>query len=165
MTTSEHLPWIYQGQPLLEMPEGLEGFVYVITLPDDRKYIGQKKLTFRRTKTVKGKRVRAVVESDWRDYFGSSDEVKELVKSAGSAGFKREILHLCQTKSAMNYIECLLIFSTGALLSDKYVNKWVSAKINKSTVVGKIQQTDIFPVVSAVHTVKTPKRAPKKNVK
>lgn len=161
MTSSNHEPWIYKGVALQEMPEGYEGFVYRITLPDGRLYIGQKKNTFRRTKTLKGKRVRRVVESDWRDYFGSSDEIKDLVKANGSAGFKREILYLCQTKSAMNYIECLLILSSGALLSDRYVNKWVSVKINKGTVLGKISHLEALPDVDLSEQPAKPKRKPK----
>lgn len=158
MISSDHKPWIYQGAALLEMPEGYEGFVYLITLPDGRKYYGQKKNTFKRTKVVAGKRTRRTIESDWRDYFSSSDEIKELVKTQGSDGFRREILHLCQTKSSMNYLESLYILSSGALLSDAYVNKWVSIKINKSTVIGKIDQTAYTPTAELIEIAARPKR-------
>lgn len=130
---------MYKGEPIQEIPAGYEGFVYKITCPDGRLYIGQKKLTFRRTKTVAGKKIRKTVESDWQDYWSSSDEIKELVKTQGDCGFKREILYLCATKSMMNYIESCLIFSSGALLSERYINKWISVKINKSTVFNKIE--------------------------
>jgi hypothetical protein len=152
--------WTYNGQMITEMPVGYEGFVYRITLPDSRYYIGQKKLSFRKTKIVRGKKVRSVVESDWRDYYGSSDEVKEMVAKLGPGGFKREILYLCQTKSLMNYIEAALIFSTGSLLSDKFVNKWVSTRINASTVVGKIQEHYHLPEFELIETV--PKKSKKK---
>ena len=159
MTSNSHSPWVYKGENLLEMPDGYEGFVYRITLPDGRMYIGQKKNTFKRTKTLKGKKVRQIVESDWQDYYGSSDEVKQLVATLGSAGFKREILYLCQTKSLMNYLEACLIFSTGALLSDKYVNRWVSTRINASTVVGKLQEHSHLPEFELIEReLKKPKK-------
>jgi hypothetical protein len=151
--------WTYKGQPVTEMPVGYEGFVYRITLPDGRFYIGQKKLTFRKTKTVKGKKVRQLVESDWQDYFGSSDEVKDLVSKLGPDGFRREILYLCQTKSIMNYVEACLIFSTGSLLSDKFVNRWVSTRINSGTIVGKIQEHYHLPEFQLIEKeLKKPKK-------
>jgi hypothetical protein len=155
--TSTNSPWIYKGEPIVEMPLGYEGFVYLITCPDGRLYIGQKKLTFKRTKIVGGKRLRKTVESDWQEYWSSSDEIKELVKKS-TDGFKREILYLCQTKSAMNYIEACLIFSSGALLSDQYINKWVSTKINKSTIVGKIKFHHALPEFELIEVAKKTKK-------
>lgn len=123
--------WLYNGEPLIEPPEGYIGFVYVVTLPDERKYIGKKLWNFKKVKTLKGKRKHYTVESDWKTYFGSSEEVKTLVAEAGPENFKREIIHLCKTKSELNYMETWEIFKNHALLDDKYVNGWVSCRINK----------------------------------
>lgn len=153
--------WSHAGNPVTEMPAGYEGFVYRITMPDGRYYIGQKKISFKRTKIVKGKKIRSTVESDWRDYFGSSEEVKQLVLTLGPGEFEREILYFCQTKSAMNYIEAALILSTGSLLSDKFANKWVSMRINAGTVRGKIAEHYHWPEFDLIET---PVKKPKKKV-
>lgn len=130
--------WIHDGKEIEEPPEGYVGFVYIITLPDGRKYVGKKLWNFTRTKTIKGKRKKVVMESDWKTYYGSSDEVKKLVAELGGGKFKREILHLCKTKSELNYLETWEIFNRKCLLDESYVNGWVSVKINKRTVIGKI---------------------------
>ena len=59
------------------------GFVYVITyLSNKKRYVGKKLFkSTRRLAPLKGKtRKRKVVkESDWKDYFGSSEEVKLIL--------------------------------------------------------------------------------------
>lgn len=131
-----------------EAPEGYVGFVYVIEcLVDGKLYVGKKLLTSTRRimKTVtlksgvkKKKKVKVVSDSDWKDYYGSSEVVKKLVEELGKDKFKRTILHLCKTKSECSYLETWEIFSRHALLKETYWNGWVSCKIHKSTVIGKI---------------------------
>ena len=71
--------WTYQNQIVEEIPEGYIGFVYLITnLKTGQKYIGKKLAQFKRTKPpLKGKKLkrRSTVESDWREYWGSSDRL------------------------------------------------------------------------------------------
>ena len=130
-------PWYYNEKPFEseDIPETAIGFVYLITLPDDRKYIGRKGFysTIRKP-PLKGKtRKRKVVkESDWKNYFGSSDEMKELLLTNGPNGFRREILRLCSSKSELSYFETKEIFVRDALLKDDYINKWLTAQINGS---------------------------------
>jgi hypothetical protein len=135
-----HNDWIYNETTLTEPPAGYIGFIYLIELPDDRLYVGKKLFNFRKTRQVKGKKKKYLAESDWRCYYGSSDEVKTLVKELGPAQFKRTILHLCKTKSELNYMETWEIFKRHVLLDEKYVNGWVSCKIHKGTVFGKINK-------------------------
>ena len=93
--------WIYEGEEFAPEYESLEhwvGFVYVITeLNTDMKYVGKKffhrKKTLPITKTRK-RRKHTRVESDWKDYFGSSVKVQELREQYGADAFKREILSL-----------------------------------------------------------------------
>jgi hypothetical protein len=153
--------WTYQGKEITEVPFGYVGFVYKITTPNGKFYIGQKLFNFKRTKVVKGTKVRRTVESDWVDYYGSSDEVKQMVVDLGPENFKREILYFCQSKSVMNYVESTLILSSGALLSEQYLNKWVSVKINASTVVGKINEHFHFPAFDLIEKEVKPKRIKK----
>lgn len=133
--------WIYNGKPIVEPPEGYIGFIYIIYLPDGRKYVGKKLWNFKKTKQVKGKKKRYLAESDWKTYFGSSDEVKELVAQLGVDKFDREILHMCKTKGELNYMETWEIFKRQALLDDTYVNGWVSCKIHKAHVVKSVDKT------------------------
>jgi hypothetical protein len=51
------MTWIYEKEPLTEIPEGAIGFVYLITnQANGMKYIGKKFLTKAGYKQVKGKR-------------------------------------------------------------------------------------------------------------
>ena len=121
-----------------EMIEDYIGFVYCITdLRNNKKYIGKKLFTStRRLAPLKGKSRKRVVkkESDWQDYYGSSEEVKLLVEELGPNNFKREILHLCNTKGEMGYLEAKEQFDRNVLLSDEYYNGIINCKIHRSHV-------------------------------
>jgi 3'-phosphoadenosine 5'-phosphosulfate sulfotransferase len=97
--------WLYQGQPF-EDPGIYYGFVYIIINKlDNRKYIGKKFFWSSKTKQIKGKKKKIKVESDWKDYWSSSEEVKKDVAELGEENFTKEILHLCKTKGTANYYE------------------------------------------------------------
>lgn len=129
--------WYFQGKEFKTEDIGdYVGFVYEITnVENGRKYIGKKNFWSRKTlPPLKGqKRKRKVVkESDWQDYFGSSEEVKELVEQRGREIFDREILHLCKNKGSLSYMETKEILSRDALLRDDYYNGIVQCRINKN---------------------------------
>ena len=126
--------WIYDGKPFSETPEEYQGFVYEITeLDTGKKYIGKKNFwkpkTLPITKTRK-RRVKTRVESDWKDYFGSSKEVQELVEQKGAVNYRREILKMCKSKGEMSYYEAKLQFENDVLLSDEYYNEFIGCKIH-----------------------------------
>jgi hypothetical protein len=102
--------WIYNGEPFTsEMIGDYQGFVYEITdLQTNRKYIGKKFFYSMRQKLVKGKKKRIKSESDWKEYWSSSKQVKDIVESKGKQNLRREILKLCKKKSACNYWELKL---------------------------------------------------------
>ena len=132
--------WIYNDEEYVDTPEEYQGFVYVITeLDTGKKYIGKK--NFWRPKTLpknskRNRRVRTRVESDWRDYYGSSKEVQQLVEDKGTENYSREILRLCKTKGAMSYYEAKLQFQYDVLLSDEYYNEFIGCKIHSRHVKG-----------------------------
>jgi len=100
--------WLYQGQMLLSIPEGIVGFVYCITVnATGQKYIGKKSVVSRTSKRKPGKtrRTWTTKESDWRNYYSSSAEVKDLVNRLGPGAITREVLHLCASKGEMSYLE------------------------------------------------------------
>lgn len=126
--------WLYLGKPIDEESLGdFVGFVYIITnIESQRKYIGKKLFKFKRTKTIKGKKKKLLIESDWREYWGSNKVLQEEVSTLGETQFKREILRLCKSKGELNYFEAKYQFVMGALESEHYYNEWISAKIHKA---------------------------------
>jgi hypothetical protein len=126
-------PWIYRGEVFQDSQIGkYVGFVYVIeNLLDGRRYIGQKLFTKAKTRMNNGKKVKSRVVSTWRDYYGSNEDIQNDVKLFGRGNFKRTILHLCESKSLMNYLELLEIVRNEALLGENFYNKWLSFKCSK----------------------------------
>lgn len=127
--------WLYEGQPFdSDMIGDYVGFVYLITnLDNDKKYIGKKWFwSTKKLPPLKGKkRKRTVVkESDWKQYYGSSEEVKLLLEQLGKDNFKREILRLCKTKGECTYYEAKLQFDFDVLLRDDYYNEFIGCKIH-----------------------------------
>lgn len=110
------------------------GFVYLITeIETDMKYVGKK--LFHRKKTLpplKGKtrKRRSLVESDWRTYYGSSENVKKALEERGENAYHREILHLCKTKGDCSYLEAKEQFERDVLLRDDYYNGIINCRIN-----------------------------------
>lgn len=132
------MTWLYEGKLFSsEDIDGHAGFVYEITdTLNGKKYIGKKKLSATRTlKPLKGqKRKRKVVsESDWMDYYGSSEEVKALVEEFGADRFSRKILRLCKTTAEMSYYEMKEQVENDVLLKpDEYYNAFVGGKIHRN---------------------------------
>lgn len=128
--------WYYKGKEFTSEDIGDHiGFVYCITdLSNNMKYIGKKGLiSVRRLPPLKGqkRRRRKVVETDWKKYYGSSEEVKLLVEEKGSDNFHREIIHLCTMKGEMTYLEAKEQFVRDVLLKpDEYYNKFIGCKLH-----------------------------------
>jgi hypothetical protein len=127
---------MYQGKPVEEISEEYEGFVYLITnLIDNRKYVGKKLARFKTTKPpLKGKKNkrRGYKESDWREYWGSSDRLNEDVKALGEQNFSREILYFCKSRAEMSYIEAREQFDRRVLETDEYYNGIINVRVGGS---------------------------------
>ena len=131
--------WYYNGEEFTsEMIEDNVGFVYIITnVSNNKKYVGKKTLVSKRKlPPLKGKKRRRtkIVESKWQDYFGSSDEVNSILEEHGRDIFKREILHLCKSKSEMSYLELKEQMDREVLLNDEYYNGIIQVKIHRAHV-------------------------------
>jgi hypothetical protein len=133
--------WFYKNQEFTDEEIGdAFGFVYCITnLTNNRKYIGKKLFSKAGRKQVKGKVKKIRKPSDWLSYYGSNDELKKDVANLGAENFKREIIYLCQSRSECSYLETYEIFIRDALLREEYYNTWVTCKIHKAHVFGKIK--------------------------
>ena len=126
--------WTFNNKEYSITPEEYQGFVYQLTeIHTNKKYIGKK--NFWKPKVLpinkaRKRRVRTRVESDWKDYYGSSNEVRHLVEQHGKERFKREILKLCKTKGEMSYYEAKLQFDNNVLFRDDYYNNFIGCRIH-----------------------------------
>ena len=131
--------WLFNNEAFTsEMICDNIGFVYIIhDLKNDKKYVGKKNFYSNRTlPPLKGKKRKRKkkVESDWKEYYGSSEELKLLVESSEEKKhFKREILHLCKSKGEMSYLEMKEQIVREVLLRpDDYYNSFVGGKIHRN---------------------------------
>jgi len=141
------MTWYYQDTPVEELPEECVGFVYLITNNlSGRKYIGKKLAKFSKTsvKVVKQKngikkkkRIRTKIDSDWREYYGSSIDLAADILTLGTENFSREILYYCHSKAACSYIEAREQFNRKVLESDDYYNGQISVRVHGSHIKNK----------------------------
>ena len=103
-------PWIYKGDIFNSDDIGDNyGFVYRITnTTNSKSYIGRK--YFVQKRKPKGGKRRVTSESNWKQYYGSSDDLKQDIRRDGKNTFKREILSLHRTLGRVNYEETKQLF-------------------------------------------------------
>ena len=141
--------WLYKNKEINsieDMPTDTFGFVYLVThTPSGKKYLGKKQLIANRTlPPLKGQKKKRKIqkESDWKTYYGSQTEVKQLVKeSQDMLEFVREIRIFASTKKQLTYFETKLQFVNEVLENDEYLN---------SNILGKFFRKDLYdkPVIS-----------------
>jgi superfamily II DNA/RNA helicase len=140
--------WTFNTIIVEELPEDCVGFVYLITNKvTSRKYIGKKLAKFAKTsyKTVtlkngtkKKKKVRSKVDSDWLEYYGSSEELNKDVTLLGKESFSREILFYCKSKAECSYVEAREQFGRKVLESDDYYNGQISVRVHGSHIKNRL---------------------------
>ena len=130
--------WQYREKDITELPDEVVGFVYQITnTTNGMKYVGKKLAKFRKTRPpLKGKinKRRSKVESDWRDYWGSSDHLQSDVEKLGEEKFTREILHYCPSRGVASYLEAREQFERRVLEKDEYYNGIINVRVGGSKV-------------------------------
>ena len=111
------------------------GFIYKITnLTNDKKYIGKKQCkSIRKRPPLKGKKNkrRHEVETDWKTYTSSSNQLNKDLDCIGIDKFKFEILRWCDSKWELSYHEAKLQFDEEVLLKDDYYNGIINLRIGK----------------------------------
>ena len=126
--------WTYEGKVINELPEWVTGFVYQITnTTNGRMYIGKKLARFKRSrKPLKGRvnKRRYTVDTDWKDYYGSSDDLTIDVNKLGKDKFTREILFYCKSKAELSYIEAREQFARKVLESNDYYNGHIRVRVH-----------------------------------
>ena len=128
------MSWYYNNDLVISAPEEYVGFVYEIhdTL-NQKYYIGKKLLwTTRKLPPLKGRKNKRHkrVETDWREYYGSSDALNAVRSEIGNQHFKRKILYWCANKNQMSYYETREQFSRDVLFKDEYYNGIISCRIS-----------------------------------
>jgi len=144
--------WKYKNKvinDIIDMPEDAIGFIYEVEhIPTGAKYIGKKVLFFERNVKIGKREVaklkeerkangvggrpaskkKVIKESDWKEYYGSSEKMKTLVNGGESADFDRTILQFVSTKKLLTYYEAELLFRKDVLNDDTYINDNILAK-------------------------------------
>ena len=119
----------------LTVPEESYGFIYIITnLITNKKYIGKKQMVSKRTKPpLKGKTRKRIcmVESDWKTYVSSSNDLVKDIETIGKDKFKFEILRFCNNKSQLSYYEAKEQFDREVLLKEEYYNGLINIRLRK----------------------------------
>jgi hypothetical protein len=131
------MTWTYNNAPVTqELLDDHWGFIYVImNKVTGRRYVGKKFFTKAGYKTVKGKRKKIRLASDWESYYGSNKVLLEDVEKLGADQFERYIIRLCKNRSECTYYETHYIFHYEALLSDRWYNEWCSCKVMKRNLI------------------------------
>jgi hypothetical protein len=128
------MSWTYKENKIDILPDDVVGFVYEITnTTNGRKYIGKKLARFNRSRPpLKGRKNkrRFKVDSDWKDYYGSSDDLTIDVNRLGKDKFTREILFYCYSKAELSYIEAREQFARKVLESNDYYNGHIRVRVH-----------------------------------
>jgi len=129
--------WHFEGKPFdpdEDFLSAYQDFVYEITeLSTGKKYIGKKFFwAIRKLPPLKGQKRKRTVkkQSDWKEYYGSSEELKNLVEQSGIDNYHRVILRLCKTKGECSYYEAKAQFENDVLLREEYYNEFIGCKIH-----------------------------------
>ena len=134
-------PWIYKGGIFNSDDIGDNyGFVYCITnITTGKSYIGRK--YFVQKRKPKGGKRRVTSESNWKQYYGSSDELKRDIRDFGRENFRREILSLHTTLGRVNYEETKQLFLHN-VLAEKLDDG--SPAYYNSNILGRYYRKDYF---------------------
>ncbi len=112
------------------------GFIYVITNTVlGRQYIGKKQMkSTKKLKPLKGRKNKRhfEVETDWKEYTSSSNEVNEDIKKYGKDKFNFEIVRLCQSKFELAYYEAKMQFENEVLLKEGFYNGIINCRIGRA---------------------------------
>lgn len=115
-------------------PEHL-GFIYCITHKESGKYYcGKKQLISNKTrKPLKGNKNKRhyQTESDWKDYWGSSNKFLEFVEQEGKDKFERRIVKFCNSKFDLSYDELIYQLECDVLNDKKSYNEIINVRLRK----------------------------------
>ena len=139
--------WLYNGKEITDISQfhpDTFGFVYKVTTPDGRKYIGKKVLYHNQKKkltkvelseqTGRGRRKSYKVvqkESDWKKYVGSNSELKRKLTEGEVTleDLDKQILEIALHKKHLTYLETKYLFCCEVLENpEEYYNDNILGK-------------------------------------
>ena len=140
--------WTYNGVPFeSEDINDYYGFIYRITnTVNGHDYVGRKYFkTIKKRPPLKGKKNkrRETVETDWKDYWGSSPRLQADINLLGKDKFTREIIHLCESRGETNYLEAYYQFKENVLLREDNYNGIIQIRLGKNSVKDLIIKNEI----------------------
>lgn len=131
-------PWKYRNLSIFNknaLPHGSTGFIYRITNNlNEHYYIGQKGLYFSKVKPpLKGRvnKRHSKIESDWLEYYGSSNNLLADIEKHGIMHFRREILSCHNNKHDLSYAEAEMQFKLDVLKDDMSYNQLINCRLRK----------------------------------
>lgn len=127
LTTTSDV-WTWKGQTDFDTTAWF-GFVYVITDPDNRHYIGRKYLH----KMIRRKAGKLKVSTDWPTYWSSSPDIQKRT-AQDTGGWQRRIIALAPTRGTVNYAEAWLQIKLNVLTQPNFLNGIVSVRIGRPAV-------------------------------
>jgi hypothetical protein len=132
-------PWTYNEVPFeSEDINEYYGFIYRITnTVNGHDYVGRKYFkTIKKRPPLKGKKNkrRETVETDWKEYWGSSPRLQADIDLLGKDKFTREIIHLCESRGETNYLEAYYQFKEDVLLRENNYNGIIQIRLGKNSV-------------------------------
>ena len=111
------------------------GFIYEITnTVTSKKYIGKKQCQSRlKRKPLKGKKRNRIdyIDSDWREYTSSSNELNEDIIKYGKDKFLFKIIKICNSKWALAYYEIKEQIDKDVLMREDYYNGIINVRIGR----------------------------------
>lgn len=133
MENNQQVPWRFNGNQDVIIPEWAVGFIYVITHKVngvEKLYVGKKILVSTRRKRI-GVREKAITktrktfkvekkDSGWADYWGSSKTLHEARKLPCYGTWQRTIVEWCYSKKNMSYQECRWQFMLDVMNKPSY---------------------------------------------
>ena len=112
------------------------GFIYRITNQTNGKiYFGKKQIKrTKKLKPLKGKKNKRhfEIESDWKVYTSSSNDVNEDIVLHGKDKFKFEIIKFCDSKFELAYYEAKIQFDNNVLIKEGFYNGIINCRIGRA---------------------------------
>ncbi len=137
------MKWKYRNGVISEdtPPMSAYGFVYELTLKDNKKYVGKKamwsqtkkKLTVKEIAELENKRLKkwkyVIKENNWRTYTSSS-------KIFGSREVvEKRILEIAKSKRHLTYLETKYMFQMNVLEDDIYLNENINGRFFRNNLI------------------------------
>jgi len=127
--------WTHNGMfidEITQMPEGVFGFIYLVTTIDGKKYLGKKQLLSQRKRKfgkreiakMENKRLKkwefVIKENDWKTYTGSNIDLNKLIEEG--LEYKKEILYYAISKGQLTYLELRELWTHRVLEDRNFFN-------------------------------------------